>query len=126
MAAKTPNTMPAMAPTTVSISAEVVHATMMMAQQPAPISNEVTKLYAVTQSTRKTIAPSIAETAMHRPSVFIELERVVGSAGAFMTGSPTDTPQRVSTMKSVPLPVSRPRPSSEMISEAPVDISSEI
>jgi len=115
-----------MAPTTVSISAEVVHATMMMAQQPAPISNEVTKLYAVTQSTRKTIAPRIAETAMHRPSVFIELERVVGSAGAFMAGSPTDTPQRVSTMKSVPLPVSRPRPSSEMISEAPVDISSEI
>src|SRR5256886_10471547 len=34
--------------------------------------------------------------------------------------------QRVSTMKSVPLPVSGPSPWSEMISEAPGDISSEI
>src|SRR6266436_4038487 len=34
--------------------------------------------------------------------------------------------QRVSTMKSVPLPVSEPSPLSEMMSEAPGDISSEI
>src|SRR6266511_3051170 len=34
--------------------------------------------------------------------------------------------QRVSTMKSVPLPVSGPSPWSEMTSEAPGDISSEI
>src|SRR5215831_7564507 len=34
--------------------------------------------------------------------------------------------QRVSTMKSVPLPVSPPSPLSEMMSEAPGDISSEI
>src|SRR6266516_882497 len=43
-------------------------------------------------------------------------------------GDETSAPkgQRVSTMKSVPLPVSEPSPLSEMMSEAPGDISSEI
>src|SRR5262245_44369863 len=86
MAARMPKTMVAMASSTASIRSEVAPATITTPQKLDAISNEVIRLSADSHSTRKTIPPRIAETAMRRTRRLVDWDRVVVSTGGFMIG----------------------------------------
>jgi hypothetical protein len=86
MAARTAKTTAATASSTIPIRSEIELARTVTAQKLDAMSNEVTRLNAMSHITRKTSALTIAETAMRRTTRLVDVDRVVDTDGAFIVG----------------------------------------